>query len=491
MRNAIIGHSGYVGSYLKTKVTNCDYYNSQNIDSIRDKNYDVVYFAALPETKWLVNKEPKNDLQNVIKLQNILMTCHIGKFILISTIDVYDKKNLKQNEDDVFFTKEPYGANRRIMEEWVCNNFLDHHIIRLPALFGIGLKKNALFDLLNNNSFCKINPLDTYQWYYLDDLYDDINKCIKEKIPIINLFSEPIMMRDILLDLFVDVDFPPNDVIITYDFLTKYGKRSDYAYTKDYIISKMRDFILLWKQLEKNKDKFVISNLCWKDDVMAMNILSRYGISNLELAITKNMKWSDDLNKIKKLFKDFNIYSLQSLFYNVKHNIFENNAEFKEHFKLVINIAKELKAKKLVFGSPLNKFKPDGLNIDAANEIFINTFKELAEFLTEDMMICIEHNAIDYNCNYLKTIDEVIYILNKINEKNIKLNLDTGNAIMMSDAYCFDDIKDYVGHIQISAPFLKDIFDVKFDFKKFNDKISLEACNLEDFEKNLIHFIMQ
>jgi sugar phosphate isomerase/epimerase len=295
-------------------------------------------------------------------------------------------------------------------------------------------------------------------------------------------------MRDILLDLFVDVDLPITDTIITYDFQTKYANY--YAFTKDYIMTRLKEFVLLWKQIEKNKNKLVVSNLCWNDD-NALHILSRYGILNLELAITKHIKWSDNLSKIKDIYKDFNIYSLQALFYGLNYNVFTDNDAFKGHFKRVINIAIELGVKRLVFGSPINKYKPDDLNIQDADNIFINTFKELAVFLPSDMMICIEHNAIEYKCNYLTTIQSVINIIEKINNSKIKLNLDTGNALMMHDAYNFIDIKNYTGHIQISAPFLKDIIGQIYDFKDYNFKISLEACNLIDFEKNLIYFILQ
>lgn len=40
-----------------------------------------------------------------------------------------------------------YGKNRLQLEQWVREDFPDALIVRLPALYGIGIKKNFLFDL--------------------------------------------------------------------------------------------------------------------------------------------------------------------------------------------------------------------------------------------------------------------------------------------------------------------------------------------------------
>ena len=62
-------------------------------------------------------------------------------------------------------------------EIW-CNN---HNIIRLPALVGEGLKKNALFDIKNNNNVDLIDSRNSYQFYPLKNLWKDIKKTLELK----------------------------------------------------------------------------------------------------------------------------------------------------------------------------------------------------------------------------------------------------------------------------------------------------------------------
>ena len=505
MSIAIIGYTGFIGSYLRTKLevreNNCDLYNSKNIQTIIGKEYDTVYCCGLPATKWMINKDPVSDLNNILNLQGYLKQAIIKKFILISTIDVYDKAKLNQNENSFMITNETYGKHRFMMEGWVNENYSDIHILRLPGIFGYGLKKNVVYDILNNK-YDMINPYNIFQWYYLEDLMTDIDMVVKNNIKLINLFSEPIQVIEfinaakVIYDINEYFEFK-SQLSVKYDYNTILNADGYYC-SKNYILTRLVEFMENYKKL----NNLVVSNLCWSNDYedYALFVLKRYGITNLELAITRYYSWDelDNINSMKYLdtvvnlfqkFKGFNIYSLQALFFGKSFNVFVDKIEFIKHFKKVIDIAIQIEAKALVFGSPFNRKLPD--TFENPDEYFIDVLKELGNYCKNKTSICLEPNATEYGCNYITTINSALDIIRKVNNNNVLLNLDTGNAMMMKDNV--NDIDNsLIGHIQISAPYLKSISEFSIPkLPKYTCKKSLEMREVpkKKFEENILAFI--
>ena len=185
---AIIGYTGLIGKNLlnqyKYKFKSIDLFNSKNSNNLKNKKYDLVFCSAMPAEKWIANKFPKKDTLNRNKLIKNLSKVSTDLIVLISTIDVH------QNHI--------YGKNRKYLEKYVQKKFNKYLIIRLPAVFGKGLKKNILFDLLNRNQLDNIYNNDRFQWYDLSYLKKDIEK-LKHKINEIHeLYSYPLENRFII-----------------------------------------------------------------------------------------------------------------------------------------------------------------------------------------------------------------------------------------------------------------------------------------------------
>ena len=143
MKNALIGYTGFLGSNLKLQNKFDFFFNTKNINNIKNNSYDLVVCCAPNAEKWLANKNPNNDLENIEKLISNLKYIKCNKFILLSTVDVF---SLPSNVDEDTLVEEknlkPYGLNRRSLEKFVEKNFPNKMIVRLPGLVGPGLKKN-------------------------------------------------------------------------------------------------------------------------------------------------------------------------------------------------------------------------------------------------------------------------------------------------------------------------------------------------------------
>ena len=80
---------GFVGSNLLRQSEFHKLYNSRNITDIQGQEFDYLVWAGAPAVKWLANKEPENDRENLLNLMNCLQSVKTQKLVLISPVYVY------------------------------------------------------------------------------------------------------------------------------------------------------------------------------------------------------------------------------------------------------------------------------------------------------------------------------------------------------------------------------------------------------------------
>ena len=250
VRTALIGHSGFVGGTLRQARSYDDLYNSSNIEDISGKRYDLVVCAGVSAVKWLANKEPEQDRRGIARLTDALTTVEADEFILISTIDVYPDPSLPTDEDAALaaLDNHPYGRHRLDLESWIRSRFAGARVVRLPALFGTGLRKNALYDLIHGNRVDAINPAARFQWYPTSKLQADLDRVREADLRLVNLFPEPISMSEI-----IEAHFPDAQVVAptlpapSYDVRTKFdalfGGRDGYIASEDMILAALAEFV--------------------------------------------------------------------------------------------------------------------------------------------------------------------------------------------------------------------------------------------------------
>ncbi|MCP8936943.1 NAD(P)-dependent oxidoreductase [Alsobacter sp. SYSU M60028] len=200
VRRALIGHTGFVGSNLDAPDRFAARYNSGSIQDIEGETFDEIVCAGVSAKKWLANKQPDEDWAAIAALIRRLETVRAKRFVLISTIDVYPDPSVPADEDVDPSGEEnhAYGRHRLKLEEWARGRFEDSLVVRLPALFGPNLAKNALFDLMHGNMVEAINPAAEFQWYPVRRLWEDIEVARDAGLGLVNLFTEPVSMRAVV-----------------------------------------------------------------------------------------------------------------------------------------------------------------------------------------------------------------------------------------------------------------------------------------------------
>jgi nucleoside-diphosphate-sugar epimerase len=247
--SALIGYTGFVGGNLIRQYKFDHVYNSKNLNEAQNEQFDLVICAAPSAVKWKANQYPEEDLVHINKLTAGLIRIKTSMFVQISTVDVYpDPSNVDETTPIDTTNLHPYGKHRNYLENFIQLNFEEHLIIRLPALFGVGLKKNLIFDLLHNNALHLIHKDSTFQFYNLENLWNDLNKALEQKIDLLNISSEPTTSEEIARNCFnMEFNNITDNPPVHYDMRSKYaslfGGKNGYLYSRNQVMQDLTRFI--------------------------------------------------------------------------------------------------------------------------------------------------------------------------------------------------------------------------------------------------------
>lgn len=301
---SLVGYSGFVGSNLCANTYFNGLYDSKNIEKAYNTEPELLVYSGVPAQKYIANKFPEKDFEVIENAINNIRQINPKKIVLISTIDVYAKPDGVNEDTEIQIQDlQPYGKNRYYLEKWVKENYEDYLIVHLPALYGINLKKNFIYDMINiipsmlnkekleelikenstikkyyenqNNGFykCKENLLEeerkilkdyfmnigfsalnftdsraSYQFYNLKYLWSHIEMALKNKIKVLNLATEPIKASE-LYEFVMGENFN-NEILVDiphYDFKTKYatifGSNGEYIFDKQFVLEDVKKFM--------------------------------------------------------------------------------------------------------------------------------------------------------------------------------------------------------------------------------------------------------
>jgi len=249
MTSALVGHTGFVGGNLAAQFRFDAFYNSKNIEEIAGQRFELLAVSAMPAAMWIANKDPEADRAVLDRIVGCLRQVQAERVVLMSTVAVFPKP-VEVNENTPIHEREqtPYGRHRLMLEHQLAEHFPNVLSVRLPGLFGPGLKKNAIYDLLHNNETHKINAASVYQFYNLDRLWADIEKAWTANLKLIHFATEPVSVREVAREAF-DLDFhnDPGTTPAHFDMHSVHaklwGNTGNYLYTREQVLAELRAFV--------------------------------------------------------------------------------------------------------------------------------------------------------------------------------------------------------------------------------------------------------
>jgi nucleoside-diphosphate-sugar epimerase len=223
--DALIGHSGFVGSSLLRQRGFDARFRSTDIAEARGRRFDLVVCAGAPAQKWIANREPEADARNIDTLIGHLRTIECRRFVLVSTVDVFlAPLGVTEDTPVVEAGLHPYGLNRRRLERAVEEAFPESLVVRLPGLVGPGLRKNVVYDLLNDNNVAAIDSRAVYQFYPMVNLWSDLAVAMAAGLRLLHLTAEPLAVSEVAREGFGrELDQPGRGEPARYDLRTLHG----------------------------------------------------------------------------------------------------------------------------------------------------------------------------------------------------------------------------------------------------------------------------
>lgn len=301
----LVGSTGFVGGNLAAAGDFTKLYHSTNVREGFGAHNELVVYAGVPAAMFLANSDPEADLAVMRAARENLRALNGRQTVLISSICVYaDSRGKTEADEPQPAGLAAYGANRLQLERWVREDFPHALIVRLPALYGKGLKKNFLYDLhtitpallrpekyeqlaarselvcagysdagngfykLNGrtdaaalrawferndfNALCFTDSRSRYQFYNLARLWADVCAALRLGLTTLNLTTPPVSAAEVYRAVTDREDFsntlaaPPFDYDLRSRYAALLGGQDGYLCTKDEELADIAAFMKGW-----------------------------------------------------------------------------------------------------------------------------------------------------------------------------------------------------------------------------------------------------
>ena len=303
----LVGSTGFVGGNLLAKHTFAAECHSSDITAQYGTRPDLCVYAGVPAAMFLANADPEADLAVMRAARENIRQIAPKRLVLISSIAVLADSRGVYEDSPAQDTEglSAYGKNRLQLERWVREDFPDALIVRLPALYGAGIRKNFLFDLhtitpamlrpekyselaaksplvksaytLADNGFYKLNGTadsaalraffaandfnalaftdarSRYQFYNLGRLWSDMEAARAADVKLLHLCTPPVSAAEVYTAVTGKADWhnelpkPPFDYDLRSRHAALLGGSGDYLCTKQQELDDITRFMRSWR----------------------------------------------------------------------------------------------------------------------------------------------------------------------------------------------------------------------------------------------------
>jgi len=248
MKTILIGATGFVGSNLQQQIQFDALLSSRNIRDFRGQSVDRAIIAAGDARKWYANQNPQEDRSHIEQVIEDITSINIKRALHFSTVDVYASKQGDEIMLADQISTDAYGSHRYLMEQVLKERFADVATIRLPGLFGPGLKKNLIFDISQGRDLSGFNLDSAFQWFDLLELKRIIDFVERSKLKELNICAEPLTVAELLENLGLDLTRASRTApVIRYDIrtvhATDFDTDGDYIYSKAQSLAGIKSFL--------------------------------------------------------------------------------------------------------------------------------------------------------------------------------------------------------------------------------------------------------
>jgi nucleoside-diphosphate-sugar epimerase len=238
----IVGANGFVGSNLRRIFPESIAITRSELAKGCPKSFSTVIIAAPAANKWQINQDPVADRENIQKLVKDVTRLDTNRFVLFSTIDVYSSPS-DSSEDSECLESVSYGGNRYYLEG-LLRQTTEHLLVRrLGGLFGPGLRKNLIFDALNNRigQLGQYHPESRYQYLSIDT---SIKLSLSERltdIATVNIVGEPIAAKRLVNQKAVYLSTDVEKV--NYDIKSNHSFNDPYFCSAESVLESLNEYL--------------------------------------------------------------------------------------------------------------------------------------------------------------------------------------------------------------------------------------------------------